>query len=198
MSGHGRDGGPGRAPRGGKTAGEGRRRSRERGGSPAAERSWVVGFVLRLLAGWAVAIGLLALAPGIERWAVTATVGSIGVALRLASLCPEILDTTIRLGSVALIIIPECTPVMPVLLLAIAMVSYPATLRWKLAGIGAGIVALWIFNVVRMLALFATLVWWPESFKFMHVYLWQSITLLVVSALFMTWLRFTPPVGARA
>jgi len=198
MAGHGRDGGAGRGARAVHGAGEGRHESRQRGGSPAGERSWVLGFVLRLLAGWAVAIGLLTLAPGIEQWAVTSTVGSVGGALRLVSLRPEIFGTTIQLGSAALSIIPECTPVMPVLLLAIAMVAYPATGRWKLVGIGAGIVALWVFNVVRMIALLATLTWWPASFKFMHVYLWQSITLLVVSALFMIWLRFSPPVAARA
>jgi exosortase/archaeosortase family protein len=158
----------------------------------------VIGFVLRLLVGWAVAIGLLALAPGVEQWAVSATVGSVAAALRLGTLHPRISGTTIILGDDALIIIPECTPLMPVLLLAIAMAAYPAPGRWKLAGIAAGIVALWIFNIIRMLALFATLVWWPGSFKFMHVYLWQSITLLVVSGLFMAWLRFSPPDPARA
>ena len=198
MAGHGRDGGPARGGRSGRAAGGRRREAKQPGGSPAGERSWVLGFVLRLLAGWAGAIVLLALVPGIERWAVTGTVGSVGGVLRLASFRPEFIGTTIHLGHAALNIIPECTPLMPALLLAIAMVSYPATVRWKLAGIGAGIVVLWTFNVVRMLALFATLVWWPDSFKFMHVYLWQSITLLVVSALFMTWLRFSPPVGTRA
>lgn len=162
------------------------------------ERSWVIGFVLRLLAGWAIAIGLLSFAPAVERWAVSATVGSVAAAMRLAFLHPRISGTTILLGDDALIIIPECTPLMPVLLLGIAMAAYPAPARWKLAGIGAGIVALWLFNVVRMLALFATLVWWPASFKFMHVYLWQSITLLVVSGLFLAWLRFAPPDAARA
>lgn len=172
--------------------------ARDRGGPGAGGRSWVIGFVLRLLVGWAIAIGLLALAPGVERWAVDATVGSVAAALRLGALSPVISGTTIMLGDAALIIIPECTPLMPVLLLAIAMVAYPAPLRWKLAGVGAGIVALWLFNVVRMLALFATLVWWPGSFKFMHVYLWQSITLLAVSGLFMAWLRWSPPGTARA
>lgn len=183
--------GPGRAPGGARDAGA-------RGGPKAGERSWVIGFVLRLLVGWAVAIGLLALAPGIERWSVTATVGSVAATLRLGALHPTISGTTIILGDNALIIIPECTPLMPVLLLAIAMIAYPAPARWKLAGIAAGIVALWIFNIVRMLALFGTLVWWPASFKFMHVYLWQSITLLAVSALFMAWLRFSPSEPARA
>lgn len=195
--GHGSGGAPGGSRDGGSRDG-GARDAGTRGGPKAGERSWVIGFVLRLLLGWGIAIGLLALAPGVERWTVMATVGSVAAALRLGALHPQISGATIMLGDNALIIIPECTPLMPVLLLAIAMIAYPAPARWKLAGIGAGIAALWIFNVVRMLALFGTMVWWPASFKFMHVYLWQSITLLVVSGLFMAWLRFSPPEPARA
>ena len=101
------------------------------------------------------------------------------------------------LGHAALIIIPECTPLMPVLLLAIAMAAYPAPARWKLIGIAAGIAALWLYNVVRMLTLLATLAMRPTWFTFMHVYLWQSMTLLVVSALFLAWLEFAPPERAR-
>jgi exosortase/archaeosortase family protein len=157
----------------------------------------VIGFVLRLLVGWALAIVALSLMPGIERGAVTGTVWSVAAALRGIAIHPEIAGTTIRLGSAALIIIPECTPVMPVLLLGIAMAAYPAPGRWKLVGILAGIAALWLYNVVRMLALLATLALKPAWFKFMHVYLWQSITLLVVSALFLAWLRFAPPAKAR-
>lgn len=156
------------------------------------DRWSVIGFVARLLAGWALAAGLLALVPEIEHWAVVNTVGSVGGALRLASLHPEITGTTITVGRAAMQIVPECTPLMPGLLLAIAMASYPSALRWKLAGIGAGIVATWLFNVIRMLALLATLAWWPQGFRFVHVYLWQSIGLLVVSALFLAWLRLDP------
>ena len=162
-------------------------------GSPAPVRTgdrWgVTVFVARLLVGWGLAVGILALVPGIEHWAVMSTVGSVGGALRLAALKPAITGTTITLDQAALRIVPECTPLMPGLLLAIAMMAYPSSLRWKLAGIGAGVVVLWLFNVARMLAQLATLAWWPLSFRFQHLYLWHSITLLVVSALFLAWLR---------
>ena len=179
-------------------------RARERS-APRAPRAQgfaghhgMVGFVVRLLLGWALAIGLLAWVPGIEHWAVMSTVGSVNGALRLASLDPVVAGTTITLGQAGLRIIPECTPLMPGLLLGIAMIAYPSSLRWKLAGIGAGLGLLWLFNVVRMLALMATLVWWREGFRFLHVYLWQTITLLVVSALFLAWLRLEPGRRARA
>jgi exosortase/archaeosortase family protein len=155
------------------------------------DRWRVLGFVLRLLAGCLLATSLLALQPGIEHWAVMNTVGSVRGALRLASIHPQIAGTTVVVEQAALRIVPECTPLMPTVLLAVAIAAYPARLRWKLLGIGAGLIILWLFNTVRMLALLGTLIWWPRGFTFVHVYLWQTITLLVVSGLFVAWLRLT-------
>ena len=169
------------------------RRPRARGGEPG-----IAGFVLRLLIGWAVAIGVLALVPAIEHGAIVGTVGSVAGTLRLASLAPGVTGNTITLGALAVRIVPECTPVMPAVLLATAIVAYPSALRWKLIGVAAGFAALWVFNVVRVLALFGTLAWWPGSFKFTHVYLWQTVSLLVVSGLFLAWLRLAPARRAPA
>lgn len=164
----------------------------------ADDRWRVAGFVARLLVGWALAVGVLALVPGIEHWAVMSTVASVSDALRLLTVHPLVVGTTITVDQAALRIVPECTPLMPGLLLAIAMAAYPSSLRWKLAGIGAGMSLLWLYNVARMLALLGTLLWWRESFRFLHVYLWQSVTLLVVSALFLAWLRLEPERRIRA
>jgi len=162
-----------------------------RGGRPAVEgdRRAALALLLRILVGWALATAMLSLFPGIDRWAVSSTVASVAWALRLMALAPAIDGATIQVGGAALHIIPECTPLMPILLLGIAMAGYPSPPTWKLAGVVAGAAALWAYNVVRMLALMATLAWWPRSFKFVHVYLWQTVTLLVICALFMLWLR---------
>jgi exosortase/archaeosortase family protein len=167
-------------------------------GRARSEGPGVTGFVVRLLAGWAVAIGVLALVPAIEHGAIVGTVGSVAGALRLAALAPTISGNTITIGTIAVRIIPECTPVMPAVLLATAMAAYPSALRWKLIGVAAGLVVLWVFNVIRVLALFGTLAWWPGSFKFMHVYLWQTVSLLAVSALFLAWLKLAPARRAPA
>lgn len=162
------------------------------GGTALEDRRAVVKFLLRLLAGWAIAMALLSLLPGIERWAVASTVAGVRGALALGSFHPVVDGSTIVLGRAALRIIPECTPLMPILMFGIAVAAYPAAPAWKLIGAGTGIVLLWIYNVVRMLALIATLTWWPSAFKFLHVYLWQTVTLLVVCALFLMWLRLAP------
>lgn len=175
----------GRRERAGRGAGRGARQA----GPAAPDRRAVLGFLLRLLVGWAIATGVLSLLPGIEGWAVDATVASVSWVLRVATLDPAVSGATIALGRVALRIIPECTPLMPTLMLGIAVLAYRAPVRWKLVGLIAGATGLWIYNVIRMLALMATLKWWPGSFHFVHVYLWQTVTLLVVCALFLLWLR---------
>src|SRR5262245_5550881 len=85
--------------------------------STAPRDRWgVAGFVARLLAGWAIAVVLLAWVPPIEHWSVVGTVASARAALRLMTFHPIIAGTTITLGRAALRIIPECTPLMPGLL----------------------------------------------------------------------------------
>jgi exosortase/archaeosortase family protein len=152
----------------------------------------LLGFLARMLGGWVLATVLLALFPAVEHAMVAGTVTSVAVTLGALGFGPAVSGTTVTVGSAGLRIIPECTPLMPFLLFAIALLSWPAPWRWRLAGIGAGAVVLWAFNVLRMLGLLATLARWPDAFQFVHVYLWQTATLLVVSALFMLWLRHAP------
>jgi exosortase/archaeosortase family protein len=157
----------------------------------------VIGFVVRFLVGWALAIGILSLVPAIERWAVQNTVDAVVMALRLVLLKPSTTGTTIAVGDATLRIIPECTSLMPTLLLSIAMAAYPSALGWKAIGLSAGILSIWAINLVRVLALLATLQWWPDGFEFVHVYLWQTGMLLAVCALFLTWLRVMPERWAK-
>jgi len=49
---------------------------------------------------------------------------------------------------------------------------------------------LWGFNLLRIGALIAIIAWAPKTFDFVHMYLWQTATLLVVLLLFLVWLRF--------
>jgi exosortase/archaeosortase family protein len=152
----------------------------------------VVGFVVRFIDGWAVAIGVLSLVPGIERWTVQNTADAVVLVLRLLSLEPSATGTMIAVGSATVRIIPECTSLMSTLFLSIAMAAYPTALGWKAIGLSVGILAIWVVNLIRVLALLAVLQWWPAGFEFVHVYLWQTGMLLAVCALFMAWLRMMP------
>jgi exosortase/archaeosortase family protein len=158
-----------------------------------AEVRAVLGFFARFAAGWIVTLVLLSFFPAIDRWAVNRTVSSLLFVTRLFGLASDAVAGSISIAGVPLEIVPDCTPLMPIAALWIAIAAFPAAWRWKLWGLAAGGLVLWLYNMARILALIPVLALKPKLFEFIHVYLWQTVTLLVVFALFMLWLRLQQP-----
>jgi len=134
---------------------------------------------------------LVTLLPGIEQEAQLLTARSLG-AFRLLGAEVEVSGTVVSLGGTAALIVPECTSLIPTILYGAAIVAFPSTWLWRLEGIFAGAAILWLYNVARigMLALLRSA---NETFaKFMHLYLWQTITLVLVLSLFVAWVRLQP------
>jgi exosortase/archaeosortase family protein len=104
----------------------------------------------------------------------------------------------VSLAGANLEIITDCTPVMPLLVLWSAIFAFPARPGWKLGGILAGGTALWAYNIARVLALAFVLKLRPQWFDFVHVYLWQTFTILIVLAMFAGWLRLLQAKEASA
>jgi exosortase/archaeosortase family protein len=153
----------------------------------------VLGFLGRFAAGWISTLVLLSFVPGIDRWAVRHTISSLAFFTHLFRVACTASGTTITIAGISIEIVPDCTPLMPTAALWIAIAAFPAPWRFRLAGIAAGALVLWIYNMARILALVPVLAYRPEMFEFVHVYLWQSLTLLVVFALFLLWLRLQQP-----
>lgn len=156
----------------------------------------MLGFVLRFVGGWAVVLALVAWVPGLEEWAVEHTVSSLGATAGVFQLSFEGSDAMIELGDVSMQIVPDCTPLMPTAAFAIAVLAFPAPWAWRLIGFAAGAILLWVYNLARIFALVPVLRHRPEWFEFIHVYMWQTMTLLVVFALFMAWLGLQQRRGA--
>jgi len=149
----------------------------------------VFGFIGRFLAAWMAGLAILAMVPGVERWAIRATIESLGIAAHMLRVECAVSGAYVKLGGVNLEIITDCTPVMPTLALWGAMLAFPAPAKWKLGGIGIGGTMLWVYNLARILALALVLRFHPTWFEFVHVYLWQTLTLLVVLVMFVSWIR---------
>ena len=161
-----------------------RRRARERAGNAPP---WQ--FVARLAGCWAAGFLLVAFVPAVDRVVNEATAACVPVTV--GGLFPDLVRSGALLSGAGptIRIVPECTSLTPTILLCGAIAAYPGAVALKLAGFVAASAILWIFNLGRIAVLLVVLDRWPAHFDFIHVYLWQSVSFLVVAGLFMLWLR---------
>lgn len=92
-----------------------------------------------------------------------------------------------------------CNGVETMLIFLAAVLAFPSPWGARLAGLALGIVAIQVINLVRVVALFLTGVYFPSLFDSSHTVIWQSIVILSGVVLWMFWAhRFAgrPPAPA--
>ena len=90
-------------------------------------------------------------------------------------------------GGFAYEIYYRCTGVLPIAILAICILAYPAAWRRKVIGLIVGILILLVLNLVRLIHLFYVGIHAPIAFDFMHGFLWQAIIVLATLGLWWGW-----------
>jgi exosortase/archaeosortase family protein len=146
-------------------------------------------FVVRLVVGWVMGLMVLSLFPSVEKLYVDATVESLRLALLPLPLDVETELTLVEVEGVLIEVVPECTPLLPTLLLVAAIAAFPASPPWKAIGILGGATSLWLFNLFRLMAMMMLLAYSKSMASFAHTFLLQSMTLLLICALFMLWVQ---------
>lgn len=86
-----------------------------------------------------------------------------------------------------------CNGIEAVIILFAAILAFPAPWKHKLVGLGIGLVAVQVFNVVRIVSLFFLGLWHRTWFDWFHLYLWQALIVLDALIVFLVWLRMLPP-----
>jgi exosortase/archaeosortase family protein len=102
------------------------------------------------------------------------------------------------IGTMSIQIVPDCTPMFPTLLLVGSMLAYPASWQRKATGIACGAALLWVYNMARIYVLMVVLRFAPAQFDIVHVYLWQTVTLLLVLGCFLLWVRISGASAAKS
>jgi exosortase H (IPTLxxWG-CTERM-specific) len=114
---------------------------------------------------------------------VTAT----AVVLRVIREPIVVAGTVIRTSNFALDVRNGCNAVEAMMLLAAAMIAFPATLRSRLTGLLAASVAIQLLNLVRV----SSLVWLGQHhrklFDVVHVAVWQTVVILAAVTMFIFW-----------
>ncbi len=82
----------------------------------------------------------------------------------------------------------ECTGIVPAVLLLCGVLAYPSPLMKKFICVLYGIPIIFLVNLVRTASLYYIGVYLPGYFEVAHFVVWQSITILVVIAIWIVWI----------
>ena len=80
-----------------------------------------------------------------------------------------------------------CNGVEAMLIYFAAVLAFPASWRSRLLGVVLGFVAIQLVNLVRVVALFLTGVYFPRLFDSSHTVIWQTVVILSGVLLWILW-----------
>ncbi|HKH48345.1 MAG TPA: exosortase H [Thermoanaerobaculia bacterium] len=106
--------------------------------------------------------------------------------------------TIIRNSRFAVNIRNGCNGVEAMLIFLAAVLAFPASWRSRLLGLGLGILAIQVVNLIRVVALFLTGIYFPRLFDASHTVIWQTLVILSGVLLWIFWAnRFAAPAPAE-
>lgn len=87
-----------------------------------------------------------------------------------------------------------CNGIEAMLIFLAAVLAFPAPWTSRLAGLAIGILAIQVVNLIRVVALFLTGVYFPSFFDTSHTVVWQTVVILFGVLLWIFWAnRFAAP-----
>jgi len=92
-------------------------------------------------------------------------------------------------SSFAMKVLDGCNGINVVILLSAAILAYPASWKWRGVGVGAGLLAIQILNLLRLISLFYLGQWSESLFNLAHLYLWETLIILDALFVFGLWSR---------
>ncbi|MHB9100075.1 MAG: exosortase H [Sulfuricella sp.] len=85
-----------------------------------------------------------------------------------------------------------CNGIEAAIVLIAAMLAFPAPWKHRVIGIIAGLSAVQVLNIVRVISLFYLGQWNMRAFEWAHLYLWQALIMLDVLIVWLVWIRMLP------
>jgi len=87
---------------------------------------------------------------------------------------------------------PGCNGVEAMIVLASAVLAFPASWLYRLKGLLYGLLGIQLLNLVRIISLFYLGQWNEAVFDWAHLYVWQALIMLDALVLFLIWIRLMP------
>lgn len=90
-----------------------------------------------------------------------------------------------------------CNGLEAILVFVAGVLAFPAPWLRRLAGVVLGLLAIQVVNTVRVVSLFYIGIFKPQWFAVSHVFIWQSLIILVGVVLWLVWVHRYAPVPIR-
>jgi exosortase/archaeosortase family protein len=98
--------------------------------------------------------------------------------------------TIIHLKGFSMNVLFGCNGLEAFLIYTVGIISFPSKFKVKIYGIIFGFIILQIINVLRIIGLGLAGIYMKKSFDFIHIYLAQSIMIVVAVIMFIIWLNY--------
>lgn len=82
---------------------------------------------------------------------------------------------------------PGCIAFYEIFVFAAAITAYPLRMKDKFAGVVLGVVAVWATNLLRVIGLLISGVYFPSVFELLHDHVAQAIFILFMVVLWISW-----------
>jgi exosortase H (IPTLxxWG-CTERM-specific) len=158
-----------------------------------ATRAFVFVFVIAALAQFAILLAT-PIHPLVDGFSGDLAAASAGLIQAFGGTCirhAAVLTNPAR--SFAMEVRDGCNGINVVVLLWAAILAYPASLKWKLIGLGGGLLAIQILNLFRLISLFYLGQYSFSIFEFAHLYLWELLIIIDAMAVFSLWIKRAAP-----
>lgn len=110
--------------------------------------------------------------------------------LRVLGFGTTVNGSTVESGLFSVNILKGCDAIEAIALMSAALLSFPAKWKHRLIGFLAGAAILFVLNLVRIVTLFITGVYYPSVFELMHIEIWQFIFILVAVGIWIFWIKW--------
>ncbi|MCR9094202.1 MAG: archaeosortase/exosortase family protein [bacterium] len=117
------------------------------------------------------------------------TATSVHVFLRLFTDATTLRDQLVTYDGFAVSIIIECVGLLEMLIYSACVLAFPAPLRTRAAGVIFGCLAIFVFNLLRIVTLLLVGRYQGEYFDFFHVYFWQATLIAMIVSVLYGWIR---------
>ena len=98
--------------------------------------------------------------------------------------------SVITISGIGLDIKFGCNGLEAVMIYAVGILSFPATWEKKLLGIMAGFIVIQIINIIRIVALAYSCIYFKTLFEYIHIYIAQGMMIAVALGIYLLWIGY--------